>query len=277
MKNIDKENKRYLMESPEEGHRIRLKTNSDETKLHLLTGGIKVGDKAIDVGCASGEATRIMSELVGQQSSVIGFDKSDLRIKESREVDKQRAITNIDYASGSVYNMTDIKDKSFDFVWSRFLLEYLEKPEDAIKEMKRITKENGTLAIADIDGNCIFHYPMSSKFELGLNNVLQVIQKTGFDPFVGRKLFTYFINAGFKQEDIKVSILPYHQIMGTPPDDIFESWKRKINILEQNFKVLAPEKYVDNKWVFNEFLEHIKSSKTMTYSNIFIVSGKKKN
>ena len=270
------ENKRYLMESPKEGHRIRLKTNSDETKLHLLTGGIKEGDKAIDVGCASGEATRIMSEIVGQESSVVGFDRSDLRINESREVDKQRAITNIDYASGSVYDMTNINDNSFDFVWSRFLLEYLEKPEEAIKEMKRITKENGILAIADIDGNCLFHYPMSSKFELGLNNVLQVIQKTGFDPFVGRKLFTYLINAGFKQEDIKVSILPYHQIMGTPPEHIFESWKRKINILEQNFKVLAPEKYVDNKWVFNEFLEHIKSSSTVTYSNIFIVSGKKK-
>lgn len=264
------------MESPKEGSRIRLKTNLDETRLHLLTGGLKKGDKAIDVGCASGDTTRIMSEIVGQKSTVVGYDKSNLRINESREIDIQNSITNIDYACGSVYNMSNIEDNSFDFVWSRFLLEYLEEPTKAIKEMKRITKENGTLSIADIDGNCLFHYPMSSEFELGLNNILRVIQKTGFDPFVGRKLFTYFINAGFRQEDIKVSILPYHQIFGTPPENIYQNWKRKMNILENNFKALAPEKYADNKWVFNEFLEHLKSSETITYSNIFIVSGKKK-
>lgn len=275
MRKFSNNNSSYLMESPSEGKRIRMKTNLEETQQHLITAGLQHGQFAIDVGCASGETTRIMSKIVGNDSEVIGFDKSLSRINESTIVDAQKGIKNISYKNGSIYDMSCFSNNTFDFVWSRFLFEYLKEPIQAIKELKRITKTGGTIALADLDGNCLFHYPMNTKFKNGLNNILEVIQTSGFDPFVGRKLFSFFISAGFKPKDIEVAILPYHQIFGTPTQEVFENWQRKISILEENFKRLAPNKYAENEWVFDEFLKHLKSPDTITYSNIFIVSAKK--
>ncbi len=263
------------MESPKEGSRIITKTNYDETKMHLLEGGLSIGESAIDVGCASGKTTRIISEIVGADAIVCGFDRSIERIEESRKNDKEQSIDNIRYQNGSVYNMDCFTDNSFDFVWSRFLFEYLEHPLDALNEMKRITKVGGKLVVADLDGNCMFNYPVNPPLKKGLENVLSILRETGFDPFVGRKLYSFFRTVGFDQQNIKVSVLPYHQIFGTPTEHIMANWERKINILESNFKFLAPTKYAENKWVFQSFLDHLQSPDTITYSNIFIVTGLK--
>ena len=262
----------YMMESDAEGKRIREKTELSTTVEHLTLAGLKRGMRSIDVGCASGEVLREIARFT-YPGKATGFDISKERINESKQIDKGLGFTNIDYVQGSVYE-TGIPENTYDFVWTRFLFEYLKEPLRALEELKRIAKPGGKIVVADLDGNCVFHYPFENNFMMGVNRLISILNdKAGFDPHVGGKLHNYFYKVGFKE--IKVNILPYHCICGTPDQKTFLLWQEKIRILKSNFKKFEEPLYEENKHVFDEFLEFLKRPDTTTYSVIFIVQALK--
>jgi len=260
----------YLMEDKREGKRILIKTNRETTIEHLSIAGLKRRMDAIDIGCASGEVTREIAKIV-KPGKVTGLDISESRIRESKTIDKEENITNIEYVTGSVYRTNLLKD-SFDFVWTRFLFEYLKEPIIALKELKRITKLGGKVVVADIDGNIVFHYPIEKNLMSGINEIMAIInEKTGFDQYVGRKLYNYFYQVGFKE--IKVEIVPYHNLFGVPSGRVYFQWEEKIEIFRKNFELLEPEKHKAYEWVFQGLLDLLKRPETLTYSTLFIVQG----
>ena len=260
----------YIMEDETEGKRILVKTQRVTTLEHLKIAGLEKGMHSLDVGCASGKVTREMAGIVFP-AKVIGFDASHKRIIESKKIDSEKGITNIDYICGDVYSI-GFDDNQFDFVWSRFLFEYLQDPLSALKELKRITKPGHKVVVADLDGNGVFHYPMSKKLSKGISAVINIIkEKAAFDPYAGRKLYNYFYRVDFK--NISVTTLPYHLIFGKAVSDTYSQWQTKIDILERNIIKLAPDKYKELKFVFKEMLAHLQKPDTLTYSTLFIVEG----
>ncbi len=260
------------MESPCEGARIRQKTRSETTLEHLRLTGLGRGMSAIDVGCASGEVLREMARIV-YPARVVGFDLSADRIEESRAIDAELGFTNVDYQQGDVAAMP-FDDDRFDLVWSRFLFEYLPRPQEALAELKRIVRPGGKVVVADLDGNCTFNYPLDDDLAAGLDQIFRIIgQKTGFDPYVGRKLYSYFHQVGF--EDIRVDALPYHLIAGPPAAEIREQWAEKIRIFNDNFKMIEPERYPQFQPLFDRFLDFLDREDSLTYSVVFIVQGTK--
>ena len=244
----------YLMESETEGERIRQKTKKDVTLEHLNIAGLKKGMKAIDIGCASGEVTRTMAEIT---DNVVGFDCSVNRIEQAIQIDSKLGINNIKYVVGNAYK-TRLEDNYYDFVWARFLFEYLgKKPLPVLQELKRITKPGGKVVVVDIDGNCVFHYPIDTELEKAIQETVLIANKiTGWDPYVGRKLYNFFYQTGFK--DIKVDILPYNQVIGEPSPEVYKLWEMKINTVKNAMKLLVPNMNEKYKNLPEEFLNQIK-------------------
>jgi ubiquinone/menaquinone biosynthesis C-methylase UbiE len=260
------------MESAREGARIRRKTVTETTLEHLHLAGLGRGMSAIDVGCASGEVLREMARIV-YPARVMGFDLSGERIEQSRAIDAELGFTNIDYQQGDVTAMPFENDR-FDLVWSRFLIEYLPRPTEALAELKRIARPGGKVVVADLDGNCTFNYPLDNDLAAGLDQIFDIIgHKTGFDPYVGRKLYTYFHEVGFS--NIRVDALPYHLIAGAPGGEIREQWVEKILIFKENFKLIEPGRYPEFEPMFDRFLDFLDREDTLTYSVVFIVQGVK--
>lgn len=100
-------------------------------RLASLEGGLKV----LDSGYGEGYVSR---ELVRREHKVVGIDASEFIIKAAKDA----VIGNDDYLRGDVYQMP-FGDESFDCVVSNFLLVELEKPENFIKEIKRVLKPKG--------------------------------------------------------------------------------------------------------------------------------------
>ena len=48
-----------------------------------------------------------------------------------------------------------------------------------------------------------------------------------------------------------------------------------MEILESNIKRLSPEGHKKYQWVFNEYLKHLSSEDTITFSNMFIAKATK--
>ncbi|HLM61972.1 MAG TPA: methyltransferase domain-containing protein, partial [Pyrinomonadaceae bacterium] len=123
------------MESQNEGDRIELKTNIELTISQLKKAGIKKGDKVLDLGCAAGTTSRLMSQIVGSSGQIVGVDFSEQRLEQARSCSD----VGIEYRHGQG-ERTPADDNEFDVSWSRFLFEYLLEPENVLSEMIRVTK-----------------------------------------------------------------------------------------------------------------------------------------
>ena len=62
--------------------------------------------------------------------------------------------------------------------------------------MTRVCKPGGTVLLQDLDGQLLWHYPEDAEVQQTAEKVVAALAATGFDPFVGRKLFWLAKKAG---------------------------------------------------------------------------------
>ncbi len=260
---------KYLMESKYEGKRIKDKTDINKTREQLIKAGLKKGMSVLDVGCATAVTTLEMAKIV-YPGYVIGIDSSEERIQEGREyIDKSNYKNNIKLKVGDIYDLP-FQNNSFDFVWSRFLFEYLKKTEEALNEMYRVCKKGGYVINGDLDGNGLFNYPMKKNLESKLNEIMSILEKEGFDPFIGRKLYHLYTKKPFTE--IMVWGEVYHLICGKPNHKDKKNWDKKIDILIDNLKYIYNDKK-DLEDIRTKFKEYINDPNTFTYSTLIFVKG----
>jgi SAM-dependent methyltransferase len=107
------------------------------------------GCNILDVGCGFGLETLRLARQVLPGGTVAGIDKSADFIAEA-EQRANAAGLEIDYRAGDAASLP-YPDGSFDFVRSERLLIYLDDPEQAVREMKRVAKQGGRLAFIEPD------------------------------------------------------------------------------------------------------------------------------
>ena len=217
----------YLMESSKEGQRLIQQENANPSSVRLVQAGLSAGQHVADLGCGSGAVIPAILDIVGSSGSVTGVDLSPDRVEEARA--RLSASPNVTVQLGELY-ATGLPDRKFDFTWSQFVFEYLRHPEVALREMIRVTRPGGTVAIADIDGIGLAFWPRPQVIEEGIEPFMSALGSTGFDFYIGRKLFTYFRKAGL--QDVKVHLSPFYISPGADP--------RLVADYQQRFEVLAP-------------------------------------
>ena len=258
------------MESDLEGQRIYDKTDREAIRAQLEIAGLKPGMFSLDIGCASGAASQ---ELAGMcfPADAIGLDSSQQLLSEAIRNAASKQRPNLRFMHGNVYSLP-FDDNTFDFVWARFVFEYLKEPVLAISEMKRVTKRGGLVVCADLDGNCLFHYPMEDKLRHGLQKVIQRLEEKGFDPWVGRKLFSHYRQVGFG--NISAHMVAHHLIAGKPSPRERNNWFAKIDTIRAKFTTeLGYQKNIEE--LIDSFKAFIDSPDTFTYSPLIIMVGNK--
>jgi ubiquinone/menaquinone biosynthesis C-methylase UbiE len=260
------------MQSAAEPERIRFKTNRLLTRHHLDWAGIGPTESFVDVGCASGEVVREAATIVSP-GSVVGVDGDADMLRFAQSESERLLLGNISYCQARVKGPHSIPlpDASFDHAWSRFFLEYQQAPLDVIAEMVRLVRPGGKVTLLDLDGNCIWHYPLPPELAAGIDEIIADLSTTGFDPHVGRRLRDYAAQAGLI--DIRETIEPYHAVVGQPDASTAEAWRRKLDGIKRNYvSALFPTK-THNAHVFDDLLEFILRDDTMTWSLLYLVQG----
>jgi len=93
---------------------------------------------------------------------------------------------------------------------------------------------------------------------------------TGFDPFVGRKLFSMARNAGLTNIDVQAEC--YHLIVGEADPHILKQWELKLEIAgPQMSRVLGSESEARKQ--SQAFLDFLRRPDTLTYSTVFTGDG----
>lgn len=107
--------------------------------------GVRKGDRVLDVACGTGALTLAVSEIVGPAGSVAGLDANPQMLAVARCKPAR-----IEWLEGKAEALP-LPDSSFDAVVSQFGFMFFEDKPQALREMIRVLRPGGRLAIAVCD------------------------------------------------------------------------------------------------------------------------------
>lgn len=164
-----------------------------EKELELIK--LQPGMQVLDAGCGSGAVTRKMARIVSP-GTVTGVDLSFL--EEARTIAKKENLTNIRYEEANI-NKLPFPDGKFDVTYSRLVMMHLPDPVKSLREMKRVTRKDGIVAVSDFDDATLIWYPAVPELEALWKSFGDYSKSIKSDRFVGRKLSSLLSQAGLSQ------------------------------------------------------------------------------
>lgn len=269
--------KKYLMESEFESVRLRLKTDNESTSKQLLDFGFeKLPEyaKILDAGCGSGAVSEVIIDLANSLHKNIKLtllDASQKRLDKSKELLFSKSKP--EFVCSDLTNIS-IEDNQFDFIFCRFVFEYLEDQETAISELKRVLKPGGKLVIGDLDLNCLNHYPMNDFLKNSLESLVDILQTEKIiDVYAGRKLFSHYKKAGMKE--VKANVYTHHLFCGRPEEKDLINWEQKLKQINIYINERGIKLNFDYSEFHNQFMKMLNSEDTFSYTPLIMISGTK--
>jgi ubiquinone/menaquinone biosynthesis C-methylase UbiE len=107
--------------------------------------GVEPGERVLDVACGTGALTLAVAERVGPGGSVVGLDANPEMLAVAR-----RKPAPIEWVEGTAEALP-LPDRSFDAVVSQFGFMFFQDGTAALREMMRVLRPGGRLAIAVCD------------------------------------------------------------------------------------------------------------------------------
>jgi ubiquinone/menaquinone biosynthesis C-methylase UbiE len=176
-------------ESVLRSHRWRTAANSAAYLLPHLKPHMKV----LDVGSGPGTITADLAELTGHlTASEVSEDALDLARAEVRA----RGLTNVDFAVADVHAL-DFADDTFCVVHAHQVLQHVGDPVQALREMRRVTKPTGYVAVRDSDYSAFAWYPRLPALDDWMALYQKIARGNGGEPDAGRRLLSWAREAGF--------------------------------------------------------------------------------
>lgn len=262
---------KYLMEHGDESKRLDIKTDNEVTARQAAWAGIAPGMRVADIGCGSGKTTSKLGEMVQPGGSALGIDIAEQRILFGREHYENEQVTFLHRDARPP--MTDLGE--FDYVWVRFLLEYHRTNSyDLTRNISDIVKPGGTLVLIDLDYNCLSHFGHSDRMDRALKAVMASLEvKANFDPYVGRKLYSYLYDMGY--QDIDVQVGAHHQIFGELKHSDDFNWTKKVEIGARYSGYDFAEFEDGFEGFLSEFRTFFADPRRFTYTPIIAARGRK--
>ncbi len=109
------------------------------------TAGVAPGHTVLDVGCGTGALTVAVAEMARPDGTVVGLDPNPEMLAVAR-----RQPGNITWVEGRAEALP-FEDASFDAVVSQFAMMFFEDRPLALREMMRVLKPGGRMAVAVCD------------------------------------------------------------------------------------------------------------------------------
>jgi ubiquinone/menaquinone biosynthesis C-methylase UbiE len=176
-------------ESVLRSHRWRTAANSCAYLLPHLRPGLRL----LDVGCGPGTITSDLARVVAPGGSVLAVDAAEEVVDAARAGSTEPAV---DYAVMDAYAL-ELEDASFDVAHAHQVLQHLQDPVAALKEMRRVTRAGGVVAVRDADYAAMTWHPASEGLDRWLELYRALARRQGAEPDAGRRVLGWARAAGF--------------------------------------------------------------------------------
>jgi SAM-dependent methyltransferase len=209
-------------ESVLRSHRWRTAANSAAYLFPRLAPGLSL----LDVGCGPGTITVDLAALVAP-GEVVGVDRSDAALASAAGVPCDGLAVHFEH--GDVSALPFASD-SFDVVHAHQVLQHLEDPVAALREMARVCRPDGTVAVRDGDYASMSWYPAVPELHRWLALYRATALANGGQPDAGRHLVAWARAAGLRDVEAGASAWCF----ATPEDRRWwaETWAERISVTE---------------------------------------------
>src|ERR1700730_4220237 len=126
------------------GHVSFMEQRSADTHAGFFLPQLLSGWCVLDAGCGPGSITLGRARRVAP-GVVTGIDFEDSQFAKAREQAKHEGL-NVEFRKASVYQLP-FEDESFDAIFSHALFEHLSDPCAALRELRRVLKPGGLIAL----------------------------------------------------------------------------------------------------------------------------------
>ncbi len=181
-------------------HAWRTVANSAEYLIPHLQPGARV----LDVGSGPGSITIDIARRV-DPAPVRGVDASAQIVAQAAGLAADNGVHNVEFAVDDAYRL-DAEDDTYDVVHAHQVLQHLGRPEDALREFRRVLKPGGVAGVRDVDYGGVIWYPLIPALDKWLDVYRRVHVWNGGDPLAGRTLKHWAVNAGFARVDVSASV-----------------------------------------------------------------------
>lgn len=168
-----------------QAHAWRTAENSAAYLLPHLTDSTLL----LDIGAGPGTIT---DDLAGRVERVVATEIDEATLATTRAGVRR---SNVDFAAADVHAL-DFSDDSFDIVHAHQVLQHVDDPVQAFREMRRVCRPGGLIAVRDVDYSAISIYPAAPPLTEWLALYREIARAAGGDPDAGPKLLAWAREAG---------------------------------------------------------------------------------
>ncbi|WP_328535848.1 class I SAM-dependent methyltransferase [Streptomyces sp. NBC_00344] len=161
-----------------------------------LLDSLKPHMRILDIGCGPGTITADLAALV-PEGRVTGVDMAPGIVEQARALAAERSLANTDFAVADIHAL-DYPDASFCVVHAHQVLQHVGDPVQALREMRRVTKPGGIIAVRDSDYGAFTWSPESPVLDEWLELYHRVARANGGEPDAGRRLLSWARQAGLR-------------------------------------------------------------------------------
>ena len=117
----------------------------EQTQIFQDLGKFSKSDRILDSGCGPGIVSRFLSKKVHE---VVGLDLTNEMLRIAKEEAVKNAISNCKWVTGDMTNLP-FENQSFDGAVTRYTFHHLQAPQEALRELARVTKKGSRIVVVD--------------------------------------------------------------------------------------------------------------------------------
>jgi SAM-dependent methyltransferase len=182
----------YAIHSERECERLERQAALAGLPEHLRFLTVPRRARVLDAGCGSGSMARLLAAR-HPDAEVVGTDLRADYLAFARERAAREGLANLAFREGDVRRLP-FADRCFDVVWSKYLLQWVDDPERAIAEFRRVTRPGGVVVCCNFDGFAVTHWPPDPVLQPLVERVFPAL----VDTAIGRKMAPMFAAAGLR-------------------------------------------------------------------------------
>ncbi|HAR43376.1 MAG TPA: hypothetical protein DCS07_12225 [Bdellovibrionales bacterium] len=258
----------YMIEAEKEFERLEFQAKMRNYDFRKELNHLEIAERAqiVDAGSGSGVVSRYLAEAY-PQSSVTGFDFSELRVRQAQRA--ATGLSNLCFKTASLDRLP-ISSAQVDLIVCRFVLEHLSATEQkaVLDEFYRCLKPGGRIIAIDVDGWFQNIYPSTPWID---EVVAKCNRENPIDLRVGRKIPTLLETSGFKVLPPRIELMNFEG----------EELEHEKQLIRSRLAQAAPflnEFLESNENVTrfgNDVLHCLNSQNSVLYYCKFIVTGVK--